>query len=99
MLFAAYATELPPILYKDGKYYMDKNMEYQNHPLYGPLVRIAMKDLITLFGSNALPVTYRALERMRHADDSDGLAIWLAIHAELVGNHEDNMNTGSGTIH
>lgn len=53
---------------------------YQKHPL----VRQVARDLLTRLGGAALPVASRAVGRMQAADDSEGVSLWLAIHAHLA---------------
>ncbi|MEX6724409.1 hypothetical protein [Parapedomonas caeni] len=53
---------------------------YQRHPL----VRQVARDLMTRLGEAALPIAYRAVDRMRNSHDTEGMSLWLAIHAQLA---------------
>lgn len=52
---------------------------YRGHPL----VAHAAGNLQRNLGARALSYAMIAVRRMRAAGDEDGLAIWLALHAEL----------------
>ncbi len=53
---------------------------YRGHPL----VAHAADNLKRNLGGRALSYAMIAVRRMRAAQDEEGLAIWLALHAELA---------------
>lgn len=53
---------------------------YTGHPMVGMVAANMAHNL----GERALPLTYRALERMRASHNEEGMTLWLAIHARLL---------------
>lgn len=52
---------------------------YADHPL----IAHAARNLRDMLGARAVDCAEKALQTMRARGDDDGLAMWLAVHAQL----------------
>lgn len=59
----------------------DPNGDINNHPL----IAHAARNLHDMLGARAIDCAERALQTMRARGDDEGLAMWLAVHAQLSG--------------